>query len=259
VYHEYTHFIEHLNEHYLPLWLDEGTAEFYAYTRFQSRRIYVGAPTERYRTLRGRTPIPIETFIDLGPRSPYYLDSKQNQLYYAEAWALVHYLNYGEGMENGKRLDHFVNLLQEGMRQKDAFRQIFGDFKKVDKALGSYMMQPTFASTVLKDSPQIDQQSFLTRVMSISETEAELGGFHVWTHDLPEAQELLDQALKDDPKLALAHQEMAFLNFAQGRDSQAEAEFTQAYSLTHLTRICTFLSFIRSCCPHSVLRTTSLT
>jgi hypothetical protein len=34
VYHEYTHSILHLNTHWLPLWLDEGLAEFYAYTRF---------------------------------------------------------------------------------------------------------------------------------------------------------------------------------------------------------------------------------
>lgn len=231
VYHEYTHSILHLNMHYLPLWLNEGTAEFYAYTRFQSHRIYLGAPTERYRTLRRRTPIPVETFIGIGPRSPYYLDGSQNQLYYAEAWALVHYLTYGEGMENGKRLDQFSNLLQQGVRQTDAFQQAFGDFKKVDRGLDAYMQQPTFGTTILKESPQIDEKSFVTRVMSISETEAELGGFHVWTRDLPGAQELLDQALKDDPKLALAHEDMGFLNFSEGRDSQAEAEFTEAYAL----------------------------
>lgn len=231
VYHEYTHSIEHLNMHYLPLWLNEGTAEFYAYTRFQSHRIYVGAPTERYRTLRGRTLIPLETFIGLGPRSPYYLDGSQNQLYYAEAWALVHYLIYGEGMENGKRLEQFTSLLQQGVSQKDAFQQIFGDFKKVDRGLDSYMLQPTFSNTILKESPQIDEKSFLTRVMSNSETEAELGGFHVWTRDLPGAHELLDQALKDDPKLALAHEEMGFLHFSGGIDSQAEAEFAKAYTL----------------------------
>jgi tetratricopeptide (TPR) repeat protein len=231
VYHEYTHSIEHLNVHYLPLWLDEGTAEFYAYTRFQSQRIYLGAPTERYRTLRGRTPIPVETFIGIGPRSPYYLDGNQNQLYYAEAWALVHYLTYGDGMENGKRLDQFSSLLQQGVRQEDAFERVFGDFKKVDKGLDSYMLQPTFRTAILKESPQIDEKSLLTRVMSISETEAELGGFHVWTHDLPGAHELLDQALKDDPKLALAHEQMGFLHFSEGMDSQAEAEFTKAYEL----------------------------
>ena len=35
VYHEYTHSILHMNSHWLPVWLDEGVAEFYAYTRFE--------------------------------------------------------------------------------------------------------------------------------------------------------------------------------------------------------------------------------
>jgi hypothetical protein len=47
VYHEYTHTILHMNSHWLPVWLDEGTAEFYAYTRFDERKIYLGAPTVR--------------------------------------------------------------------------------------------------------------------------------------------------------------------------------------------------------------------
>lgn len=39
VYHEYAHTILHMNSRWLPVWLDEGTAEFYAYTRFDRDRI----------------------------------------------------------------------------------------------------------------------------------------------------------------------------------------------------------------------------
>lgn len=231
VYHEYTHSIEHMNLHYLPLWLDEGTAEFYAYTRFESHRIYIGAPTERYRTLRNRTPIPVETFISLSPRSPYYLDGTKNQLYYAQAWALVHFLTYSEGMDNGRRLDQFLELLQRGAKQKEAFLQVFGDFKKIDKGLDAYMLQPTYTTTILKDPPHIDDKSFAVRTMSVAETEAELGGFRVWTRDLPGAHALIEQGLRDDPKLGLAHENMGFLDFAEGKDADAEKEFSQAYSL----------------------------
>jgi len=231
VYHEYTHTIEHLNLHYLPLWLEEGTAEFYAFTRFERNRIYLGAPTERYRTLRNRTPIPVETFISLNSRSPYYLDGSKNQLYYAEAWALVHFLIYGPGMENGKRLDQFLDLLQQGVEQKKALQQVFGDFKSLDRRLDAYMQQPTFTTTILKDFPKVDDKTFAVRTLSLAETEAELGCFHVWTHDWPGAHTLIEQALKDDPKLGLAHESMGFLDFAEGKDGEAEKEFSQAYAL----------------------------
>jgi len=251
VYHEYTHSIEHMNSHWLPLWFDEGTAEFYAYTRFEAHRTYVGAPTERIKVLRGSTPIPVETFIALTPRSPYYLDGSKNQLFYAEAWALVHFLTYGPGMENGKKLGEFLGLLQERTDQAKAFQQVFGPFKTVDKALDSYMLQPTFTITVLKDPDQIDDKTFTSRTLSIAETEAELGGFHLWTRDLDGARSLLGQALKDDPKLGLAHENMGFLGFTEGDDSAAASEFSQAYALDSTLYLSLFAKTMLSPLPTS--------
>jgi tetratricopeptide (TPR) repeat protein len=134
-------------------------------------------------------------------------------------------------MENGKRLDQFADLLQQGVKQENAFQQVFGDFKKVDKGLDSYMLQPTFPTTIFRNPPQIDDKSFAVRIMSVAETEAELGGFHVWTRDLSGAHGLIGESLKDDPKLGLAHEEMGFLNFAEGKDSEAQTEFALAYGL----------------------------
>lgn len=226
VYHEYTHSILHMNSHWLPLWLDEGTAEFYAYTRFEQHRIYLGAPTERYRALRGMTPMSVETFI-----SHHSPTGSDEQLFYAQAWALVHFLTFGPGMENGKRMVQFFSLLQQGVPQKRAFEDAFGDFKAVDRGLTAYMKQPTFAATILKDPPQFDDKSFTTRIMSVAETEGELGGFHLWMHHHETARGLLEQALRDDPKLGFAHENMGFLDFAEGKDAEAAGEFSQAYAL----------------------------
>ena len=63
VYHEYTHSIFHLNSHWLPTWLDEGMAEFFAYTRFMDHKIYLGAPTERARYLDDGRLIPVAEML----------------------------------------------------------------------------------------------------------------------------------------------------------------------------------------------------
>jgi len=225
-YHEYTHSIRRMNSHWLPSWLNEGDAEFFAYTRFEQHKIYLGAPSKRYYTLQNGNPIPLETLISLTPGT-----SANWQMFYAESWALVHYLTYGPGMEGGKKLDEFVSLLQQGTDQKKAFVQVFGEFAKVDKALASYMKQPTFATTILKDSPQFDDKMFTSRTLSVAETEAELGGFHLWTHDLAGARPLLEQAVRDDAKLGLAQEGMGFVDFADGKDAEAANEFSQAYAL----------------------------
>jgi tetratricopeptide (TPR) repeat protein len=227
VYHEYAHTILHLNSHWLPVWLDEGMAEFYGYTRFENHKIYLGAPTVRVRILRSRAPDRIEKIISLTQRSPEY----GTEFFYAESWALVHFLIYGPGMDGGRKLDQFFELLQRRVEQKKAFEQVFGDPEKLDKQLAAYMLQPTFMTTIMKNSPQIDERSFVSRPLSVAETEAELGGYHLWVHRFSDARPLIDQAIKDDPKLGLAHENMGFLDFADGKDAEAANDFTQAVSL----------------------------
>jgi Tfp pilus assembly protein PilF len=236
VYHEYAHTIQHLNSHWLPMWLDEGMAEFYAYTRFEKNKIYLGAPTVRIRKLHSRTPDPIEKIIAIVRLSSVY----DGEFFYVESWALVHFLIYGPGMEGGKKLDQFFDLLQQKVEQRKAFQQVFGDFGKLDKELAAYMLQPTFSTTIAKSSPQIDENSFASRTLSVAETEAELGGYHLWIRDLPTAHSLVEQALKDNPRLGLAHENSAFLDFTDGKDAEAGKEFAQAFALDGTLYLCLF-------------------
>lgn len=230
VYHEYIHSILHMNAHWLPVWLDEGVAELYAYTLFESHQMYVGAPTQRVRELRGR-PIPVETLLTVDRSSPYYHDLDKAPMFYAESWALVHYMTFGPDMGGGARFNQFYNKLQDGVPQQQAFQQVFGSPADMDRALDQYMQHFAFHAAVLQDPPQINEKTFATRTLTLAETDAELGGFHLWTHDLAGARPLIAQALQQDAKLGLAHEENGFLLFGDGNDAVAEEEFTQACAL----------------------------
>src|SRR5579871_2622426 len=86
VYHEYTHSILHRNLHWIPVWLDEGIADFYGFSRFEANRILVGAPPERYRMVSGQVLIPIDTLISVDRSSPYYRDWDKVYRFYGESW-----------------------------------------------------------------------------------------------------------------------------------------------------------------------------
>ncbi len=231
VFHEYTHSILHMNLHWLPLWMDEGIAEFYAYTQFDENRIVLGSPTVRFRVLRSLPPIPIETLIAVDHNSPYYHDEDKVDLFYAESWALVHFMTFGPGMEGGAKISQFFDLLQKRVEQKQAFLQVFGDFKKMDFALSQYVSGLTLPAGAIGAPPHLDETTFTSRDLSIAETEAELGGFHLWNHYPPGARPLAEQAIKDDPKMGLPHEEEGFLLFQEGKTAAAEDEFSQAVAL----------------------------
>jgi Tfp pilus assembly protein PilF len=231
VYHEYVHTVLHTNFRWLPVWLDEGLAEFYGNTRFEKNNIYIGSPTIRYRYLVGKPLVPIDTLLAVNQRSPYYRDEDKVQMFYAESWALVHFLMFGPGMLNTGKLDQFNNLIQQGMEQEKAFHQVFGNSAELEKNLDQYVHRFTITTVVVKSPPKIDEKDFPVRTLSIAETESQLGSYHLWSHDLVEARPLIEQAVKDDPQLGLAHENMGFLDFAEGKDEEAAREFAQAYVL----------------------------
>lgn len=229
VYHEYTHSILHMNAHWLPTWLDEGLAEFYGYTRFESHKILLGAPTDRHFD-RERPLILLKTLLEVTPRSPYYRDADKANLFYFESWALVHYLTFGSGMGNGEKLSQFFRELQTGTDQEQAFQQVFGSFAEVEKGLDESTRLGVTAAAV-PDQSQVEEKTFAVRKLTVAETEAELAGYHLWSHDLTSARPLVKEALAEDPKLGLAHEENGFLLFADGEDGAAAEEFSQAYAL----------------------------
>jgi tetratricopeptide (TPR) repeat protein len=231
VYHEYTHSILHANFHWLPIWLDEGFAEFYAYTRFQKDRIYVGAPSMRMRALHDQSLIPVSTMLDVNYRSPYFHDEVKEQLFYAEAWAMVHYMVFGTGMENGEKLNKFFNMLQDGTAQQKAFQDIFGDPHAFDSAFSQYVSRLTFVASILPPDHGSDPKSFSERKLAPAEADYELACFHIGAHDRANGRALIEKSLALDPTLAAAHEELGYLNFDQGKDDDAEKEWKQATTL----------------------------
>jgi Tfp pilus assembly protein PilF len=231
VYHEYVHSIMHLNLRWLPVWLDEGLADFYGNTQFESKRLVVGAPVRRIAVIRGQTLIPLETLFAVTRASPYFHDEDKIQKFYAESWALTHYLTFGPDMENGKKMLQFANLLQQERDQKKAFEQVFGDIQRAQRNLDMYLLRPAMFAWTLNNPPHIDEKDFATRKLTSAESAAELGSFHLWRHEFAEARKLTEQALQDDPKVGLAHETMGFIDFIQGKDDDAAREFAQAVQL----------------------------
>jgi tetratricopeptide (TPR) repeat protein len=229
VYHEYAHSFMHANIRWMPVWLDEGMAEFYAYTQFQHDRVLVGAPSLRSRALNTMVLLPVATMM--AQRSSYDKDLKKMNEFYAEAWAMVHFMTFGPGMGNGQKLGQFVKLLQQDVPQPKAFEQVFGDQKAFDKALYEYVHRFSFSAGVFPPDKDNDPKSYTERKLSAAETAYELGCFHVGTHDREGGRALLERALALDPKIAGVHEELGYLDFDAGEDQAAAEEWTKAVAL----------------------------
>ena len=231
VYHEYVHSLLHANFRGLPLWLDEGLAEFYGYTRFEGDKMYIGAPSKGHRldALETRAPITLRTFITT--RNSIVRDEQDSQLFYAQAWALTHFLTFGPGMEQGNKLKTFFNLLQRGTEQAKAFEQVFGKFEDLDKEYRNYINRVAYPTGVIPYSSTVEEKDYAERALSLAETQAEIAAFHVHSHEFELVRSLAEAAIKNDPKLGLAHQDLGFALFDGGKDEDAQREFSEAVEL----------------------------
>lgn len=255
IYHEYTHSLIHMNFRLCPLWLNEGLADFFANTRFQKDKIYIGAPNRRTQIFSQKPLIPLDEFLSLTQSSPYYHDEDKVQRFYAESWALTHFLMMSPEMDHGKRFGKYFQLLQTGEDQKKIFEKEIGEPREIQSKLYLYIRQPKLPARVI-DSPQhTEEAEFALRRLNVAETEAELSTFYLWEHDYESARKLLEDALKADGKMALAHENMGLLYFSEGKDAEALSEFNRAYELDNKLYLSLFYRTMLSPIPLSNLPT----
>ena len=252
VYHEYVHSLLHLNLHWLPTWLDEGLAEFYSYTRFEGNRTIIGAPPRdkwALAVLQSRTTIPLAKLLD--QRGSFTRSDEDTELFYEQSWALTHFLTLGPGMDGGDRLKKFYKATQQGVEQKKAFQDAFGDFEHVQKDFDQHIRLFAFHAAVIPNPPKVDDKDLITRSMTVAETEGELSSFYATTKQWKLARESAESALKNDAKLALAHQMLGFVWLQEGKDREALGEFVQAVELDKRMYRAQFAKTMLSPLPHA--------
>jgi tetratricopeptide (TPR) repeat protein len=241
-----------MNLHWLPTWLDEGIAQFYAYTRFEGKHVFIGAPPKsKYglAVLQKRSTMDLAKLLD--QRGSFTRDEEDTELFYEQSWALVHYLSLGPGMEGGTRLRKFFNATQRGVEQKKAFQETFGDFEHVQKDFDHYIRLFAFPAGEITSPAQIDDKDLLTRAMTVAETEAELSSYYAGTHQWQLARESSQSALKSDGKSALAHETLGFVYLEDGKDDDAVRELSQAVELDNKMYRALFAKTMLSPLPYS--------
>ena len=232
IYHEYTHAIMDLNLRNLPVWLGEGLAEFYGHSVIHENEIEVGKIASYHlQVLQTNRLIPIETLLTADHHSPYYNENDRASLFYAESWAIVHYLMMDADARKRQLLNKFLAAWDSTGDQVQAAQIAFGDLKSFSKAMDSYSRQSVFYVGRLKTSIHGDPKSYSSRELPPAELAARRAFLYIHTQRFSEARASIEEALRADPKLALAYEARGLLAYAQQDFSAAETSFARAIDL----------------------------
>ena len=126
VYHEYLHYFVERNIPALPLWLDEGLAEFYRTMERTKNGVDLGGPPpEHLELLRSRI-FPLDDLAKVDQSSPDYNEQGRQGLFYATSWAVADYMLTGGGPKRRAQFTGYMQSLAAGTPPARAFSAAFG-------------------------------------------------------------------------------------------------------------------------------------
>src|SRR5580704_13458993 len=221
VYHEYTHFMMRNASEWIPLWMNEGLAEFYQNTDIQEKEVLLGEPdTDDILYLRQNRLLPLITLLKVDQTSPYYHEEQKGSVFYAESWALIHYIEISDAQKGTNRLQNYAELLMKKEDPVVAAQQAFGDLGQLQNSLNRYISQGQFMMFKMKKVVAVDESSFQVRAIPNTDADAIRADVLVYNQRPKDAEALIEAVLRDDPNNALAHETMGYLKYRE-RDLQA--------------------------------------
>jgi len=242
VYHEYTHAIMDLNFRGLPVWLGEGLAEFYGHSIIHEKEIEVGKIAPYHlEILQTNRLIPIEGLLTADHHSPYYNENNRASVFYAESWAIVHYLMMDPDARKRQLFSKFLRAWDASGDQVQAAQSAFGDLKSFSRAMEAYARQSVFYVGRLQTSIHGDPKSYSSRELPPAELAANRAFLYVHTQRFNEARASVEEALQTDPQLALAYEARGLLAYTQQDFPAAEASFSRAIELNSSSYFAYFL------------------
>lgn len=236
IFHEYQHFILSNNLPNAPLWLDEGLAEYYSAfePRYEGREVLLGrSPGRHVLALRKATLMPLQKLLDINHKSPEYNEANKAGLFYAQSWALAHYLMLGNNGKRQPQFARFISLLGNGQPTEASFRQAFqADYKTIEKELQDYIASYMFPATVYEFPEQISfTKGMRSATLSDAEVEFHLGELLLNSRRYIEAEPRLQKSVEKDANCAECQIVLGALRFRQHRYAEAKKHLQTGLSL----------------------------
>ncbi len=234
IFHEYVHYM--LNTSFgkarVPPWFNEGLAEYYqTYQIVDDQKVTLGfVQNIHLQLLRQTKLIPLKQFFEVDNYSLHASGGHSRSIFYAQAWALIHYLIQGNKGSNVKGLEKFIALILRDVEPETAFSQAFNsDYSAMEKELRKYVEDGKYTATLftLKEKLVFDAQMTVTP-LGDAETNAYLGDLLLHTGEFADAETHLNKALALRPGLTSARISLGLVKMRQRNFAEAKKHLEEA-------------------------------
>src|SRR5262245_1433083 len=232
IYHEYVHLLIDNTSGNVPVWFNEGLAEYYsAFNIEEDRKVHLGELIPYHlQTLREGKLYPLRSLFAVDHYSPEYNEGSKRGMFYAESWALVHYLILASGGQRMPQLGKFIQMLANSVALDDAVKQAFQtDVEGLEKEFKKYIEGHTFRMQIATFERKLEFDNEMTTApLTEAEAQAYLGDLLLHTNQLKDAETRLQQALALDPRITMAQASLGIVRMHQSRFDEAKSALQEA-------------------------------
>ena len=232
IFHEYTHLLLRHNGPFWPLWLKEGMAEIYgAFEVVSGSMVRIGKAPSRHTELLSQRPLlPLRDLFAVTHSSPEYNEEEHQGIFYAQSWALTHYLMLGGSASRRTQFGQLTPLLRQGQPPEQAFTNAFKvPLSAMEAELRAYVQRGKFASHHFQVNTDLAApRAMAWRAIGPAETCYRLGDQLLRVGRYESAEKYFQRATQLAPRSSLGLEGLGLLAAEQGRGEEAVDLLQQA-------------------------------
>ena len=226
IFHEYVHSLTHDSTANVPPWFGEGIAEFYSMFEVsdKEKKVQLGAPISYHVFhLRDNKFLPLQQLFAVNHDSPEYNERDKKGVFYAESWALIHYLMLGNNGQRRPQLMQFLDLINSNTPVTEAFTKAFQtDFSVLEAELKKYIGNSRYPVLTYTSTQKLTFDDEMAAAAEISEAEANFHLGDLLAHQRrTDAEKYLQTAIQLDPTFAPAYASLGMSRTYTGNTDEA--------------------------------------
>ena len=226
IFHEYAHFLVSNNYKNIPTWFNEGFAEYLEQFNVKNKRTFrIGeADSAHLETLRNNRLFSAKEFFAVNNNSLRKMNRRQVSIFYAQAWAMMHFIMHKNGAAGIRQKDEFIKLINRGFDHDKAFTEAFKTIPEdMQRELTGYILSKKFdyADVKIEKDAKFDG-NFEQSHISEQEVTANLAELLFNQQRFDESEIYLNEAVSKNAFSPEANLLTALLKIKRGKYAEAK-------------------------------------
>lgn len=215
----------------LPIWFSRGMAAVLSNTNVTDKEVQFGRAVPQYiNEFKSGGRFSLDQLFAITRQAPEFQREVDRQRFDAQAWALVHFLLFGEPTPEGResKINTLAKSLLSGTPSAEAVEAVYGPLANLDNAYRRYLDRGLFRYVQMRVDAAVAKKDFAVRPLEPAAVAAIRAGYLSATSRPVEARANIAQARELTPNSAASYDVEGLLLERENKLDDARVAYEKA-------------------------------